>query len=114
MGLVEARVIMTIGGQHPSQSQLQTRHHHHHLKLRNQSTQGHVVLNATVGLVEARVIMAMLGQHPHVMKLMEGQCMIVGLAAAAAAVAKEAVTMCADVNMSVKIIPRHAQSCESI
>jgi hypothetical protein len=46
---------------------------------------------------------------------MEGQCMIIGVAAAAAAVvAKEAVTMCADVNMSVKIIPRHAQSCESI
>jgi hypothetical protein len=34
--------------------------------------------------------------------------------AAAALVAKEAVTMRADVNMFVKIIPRHAQSCESI
>jgi hypothetical protein len=69
-----------------------------------------------MGLVEAHVIMTMVGQHPRVMKLMEGQCMIIGLVAAAAAavVAKEAVTMCADVNMSVKIIPRHAQSCESI
>ncbi|KAJ6992028.1 hypothetical protein NC653_015398 [Populus alba x Populus x berolinensis] len=64
--------------------------------------------------LEAHVIKTMVGQHLHVMKVMEGQCLIVGLAAAAAAVAKEAVTMCADVNMSVKIIPRHAQSCESI
>jgi len=70
------------------------------------------VLNATEGLVEAHVIMTMVGRHPQVMKFMEGQCMIVGVAAAA--VVAEAVTMRADVNMIVKIIPRHAQSCESI
>ena len=67
--------------------------------------------------MEDHVFMTMAGQHPQVMKLMEGQCMIIGLVAAAAAaavVAKEAVTMCADVNMSVKIILRHAQSCESV
>ena len=71
------------------------------------------MLNAIEGLVEAHVIMTMVGRHPQVMKFMEGQCMIVGVAAAAV-VAKEAVTMRADVNMFVKIIPRHAQSCESI
>ncbi|CAK7323314.1 unnamed protein product [Dovyalis caffra] len=56
------------------------------------------------------VIMAMVGQHPNVTNLMEGQCTIAGVVAVV--VAEVGVIMCVDVNMFVKIIPHHAQSCK--
>jgi hypothetical protein len=68
------------------------------------------VLNATEGLVEAHVIMTLVYQHVHAMYLVEGQCVIYGKLVVV--VAEVGVTMCVDVNMFIKTIPRHAKSCK--
>lgn len=71
-----------------------------------QHPEGHVVLNAPKGLVEDHVIKTFVYQHVHVMY----QCVIYGQLVAV--VAEVGVTMCVDVNIFMKTIPRHAKSCK--